>query len=224
MIPKDFRPASTHPPILRATLTELVERARAMPQAGERRILGITGAPGAGKSTLCAALALELGEGATAAVVPMDGFHLANQELARLGRQGRKGAPDTFDADGYAALLERLRRPSGQTIYAPFFDRSLEESIGSALPILAQTPLILAEGNYLLLDDGDWPRVRAAIDTVWFLDLPDDLRLTRLVRRHEAFGRSPQDAERWVAQVDQQNAELIGATRSRADLVIQLIE
>jgi pantothenate kinase len=154
----------------------------------------------------------------------MDGFHLANQELVRLGRRDRKGAPDTFDADGYAALLERLRRPAGQTIYAPFFDRAIEESIGSALPVLPQTPLIITEGNYLLLEDGDWPRVRAAIDAVWFLEVPDDLRLTRLVRRHETFGRSPEQAVRWVAQVDQRNAELIDATRRRADLIIQLVE
>ncbi|MFB9994724.1 transposase [Deinococcus oregonensis] len=91
----------------------------------------------------------------TAAVVPMDGFHLANQELGRLGRRNRKGAPDTFDPEGYAALLERLRQPAGQTIYAPVFDWALEEPIGSALPVFAETPLIITEGNSLLLGDGD---------------------------------------------------------------------
>ena len=118
---------------MRASLADLVTRARALMVPGERRILGLIGAPGAGKSTLCAALAGALGD--DAAVVGMDGFHLANAELERLGRRQRKGAPDTFDADGYAALLERLRQPVGQTIYAPIFNRDLEESIGSALPI-----------------------------------------------------------------------------------------
>ncbi|THF69727.1 nucleoside/nucleotide kinase family protein [Deinococcus sp. Arct2-2] len=215
----DLRP--TQPPILHATLAELVARAQALQVPGERGILGITGAPGAGKSTLCAALLEQLGQ--AAAVVPMDGFHLANQELARLGRRERKGAPDTFDAEGYAALLERLRQPKGHTIYAPVFDRSLEESIGSALPVLAETPLIVTEGNYLLLNEGGWPRVRAAIDAVWYLEVPDNLRLERLVRRHEVFGRSPEEAGRWVEQVDQRNAEVIGDTRDRADLIIQLV-
>lgn len=221
MTPSESNLSPARPPVLRASIPELVARAQTLQQDGQRRILGITGAPGAGKSTLCAALLEHLGQGT--AVVPMDGFHLANQELARLGRRQRKGAPDTFDADGYAALLERLRRQRGHTIYAPVFDRSLEESIGSALPVLAETPLIITEGNYLLLNEGEWPRVRAAIDEVWFLDVPDDLRLERLVRRHEVFGRSPEEAGRWVEQVDQRNAEVIDNTRDQADLIIQLM-
>lgn len=192
---------------------------------GERRVLGIVGAPGAGKSTLCAALMAglntpELGE--QAALVPMDGFHLANAELTRLGRRDRKGAPDTFDADGYAALLGRLRRPEGQTVYAPFFDRSLEESIGSALAVLPGAPLIVTEGNYLLLDTGGWGRVRSALDEVWYLEVPEDLRLSRLVRRHIEFGKAPEEAAEWAGRVDGRNAEMIQATRGRADLIVQL--
>ncbi|WP_425144917.1 nucleoside/nucleotide kinase family protein [Deinococcus sp.] len=208
-------------PVLRATLPELIARAQALMVPGERRILGITGAPGAGKSTVCAGLADALGAGAV--VVGMDGFHLANRELERLGRRQRKGAPDTFDMGGYAALLQHLRAPDGQTIYTPVFDRQLEESIGSAVPVPPQTPLIITEGNYLLLEGGGWERVAAALDEVWFLDLPDELRLPRLLRRHEQFGRSPEEAGRWVDAVDQRNAELIGRTRERADLIVQLI-
>ncbi|THF87294.1 nucleoside/nucleotide kinase family protein [Deinococcus sp. KSM4-11] len=207
-------------PVQHATVDELVVRARALIVPGERRVLGITGTPGAGKSTLCEALASALGE--VACVVPMDGFHLANEELRRLGRQDRKGAQDTFDAGGYAALLTRLRQNTGQVVYAPFFNRALEESIGSAIPVPPQTALILTEGNYLLLDEGEWRDVRAAIDEVWYLEIPDDLRLGRLVRRHETFGRSHDDAVAWVASVDQKNAALIEDTRSRADWVIQL--
>jgi len=216
------RTRSANPAVIQATAEDLVARARALVVAGERRILGITGAPGAGKSTLCALLTLALGEDAV--LVPMDGFHLANVELQRLGRRDRKGAPDTFDAGGYAALLERLRGARGETVYAPLFDRALEESIGSAIPVAAGTPLILTEGNYLLIEEGDWGRAGAAIDEVWFLDIPDELRRGRLVRRHRAFGKSADEAELWVDRVDGRNAELIDATRARADLIVRLTD
>ncbi|PNY79868.1 nucleoside/nucleotide kinase family protein [Deinococcus koreensis] len=208
------------PPALSLNLDDLVARARALIVPGQRRILGITGAPAAGKSTVCAALAAALGE--DAAVVPMDGFHLANGELVRLGRRDRKGAPDTFDAGGYAALLDRVRQERESTVYAPLFDRSLEESIGSAVPVFAHTPLIITEGNYLLLDGEAWRRARAAIDVVWYLDLPDEVRVARLVRRHESHGRSRDEAVAWAQQVDQRNAELIAGTRNRADLIVQV--
>ncbi|GGL87512.1 nucleoside/nucleotide kinase family protein [Deinococcus aerolatus] len=215
-------PHLASPETVRATLAELLARARATTVHGERRILGIVGAPGAGKSTLCAALAEELGAGA--ALVGMDGFHLANAELDRLGRRDRKGAPDTFDAGGYAALLERLRAEKDQTVYAPTFDRHLEASIGSAIAVPAGTPLILTEGNYLLLNDGAWGRVRPVLDAVWFLDLPDSVRLSRLHARHVAFGKAPDEAASWVETVDGPNAALIHATRARADLIVQLVE
>ena len=213
-------PQPAPPETVRATLTELLAWARATIVPGGRRILGIVGAPGAGKSTLCAALAEGLGT--DAALVGMDGFHLANAELERLGRRDRKGAPDTFDAGGYAALLERLRAEQDRTVYAPTFDRQLEESIGSAVPVHAGTPLILTEGNYLLLGGEDWARVRASLDAVWFLELPEDVRLARLLARHVAFGRAPADAQGWVEAVDGPNATTIHATRARADLIVQL--
>jgi pantothenate kinase len=208
------------PPAVQATVAELVARARALIVPGGRRVLGVVGAPGAGKSTLCAALMRELGE--QAALVPMDGFHLANAELLRLGRRDRKGAPDTFDAGGYAALLTRLRQAGGQTVYAPIFDRGMEEGIGSALPVSPTAPLIVTEGNYLLLEEGGWGQVRAALDEVWYLEVPESLRLSRLIARHIEFGKAPDKAEQWVQQVDEGNARLIAATRERADLIVQL--
>ena len=219
--------ASTHrrgtsaPGIVQATIPELVALARSLMVPGERRILGVTGTPGAGKSTLTAAMTAAIPE---AALVPMDGFHLANAELVRLGRRERKGAPDTFDADGYAALLGRLRQPQGQTIYAPLFDRQLEESVGSALPVSPDAPLIITEGNYLLLGTDGWERALAAIDQVWFLEVPDSLRVPRLIRRHQQFGKSAEGAAQWVQQVDEGNARLVQATRSRADLVVQIVD
>lgn len=206
------------PDVIAATLDELTVRARALPASGRRRILGITGAPGAGKTSLCTALALALGS----AVVGMDGFHLANVELDRLGRAARKGAPDTFDVDGYAACLERLRDSEDAIIYAPAFDRRLEESIAGAIAVAREIPLVLTEGNYLLLEAANWRRVRAAIDCVWFLDVDPELRRQRLVARHESHGRPSADAAEWVRTVDEPNAELIQRTKSHADLVVTL--
>lgn len=201
------------------TLPQLVDRARTLMIPGERRLLGLTGSPGAGKSTLAAALQAALGDGA--ALLPMDGFHLANEELRRLGRAGRKGAPDTFDAGGYAALLTRVRQQTEEVVYAPRFDRHLEESIGSALPIPRVAPLVITEGNYLLLD-GPWQAARAQLDEVWFLAPPDDLRRAQLIARHEAHGRDAQAAQAWVESVDDANAGLIARARDRADLVVRL--
>jgi pantothenate kinase len=150
----------------------------------------------------------------------MDGFHLANVELERLRRRGRKGAPDTFDSAGYVALLRRLRAQSGdEVVYAPEFRREIEEPIANAIPVFAQTRLIITEGNYLLLDDGPWARVRELLDEVWYVDIPDTLRVERLTRRHEQFGRSPEDAAAWVAGTDEPNARLIEASRGRASFV-----
>jgi pantothenate kinase len=199
---------------------ELIERARRLAVAGERRILGLTGAPGAGKSTLAEALVDAL-DGA-AVLVPMDGFHLANVELERLGRRDRKGAADTFDAAGYAALLRRLRDPAERTVYAPIFRREIEEPIACAIPVQPETPLVVTEGNYLLLDQGCWSPLRGLLDEVWFLAPPEDVRLDRLVRRHEAFGKTPEAAVAWAHGTDQRNAELVASTMARADLVIQL--
>ncbi|MFF4850879.1 nucleoside/nucleotide kinase family protein [Streptomyces sp. NPDC001194] len=200
--------------------TELEERARALAASGARRILGITGPPGAGKSTLAARLARALGP-ERAVVVPMDGFHLAQAELERLGRADRKGAPDTFDAAGYAALLTRLRTPAAAAVYAPAFDRSLEEPVAGSIPVGPAVRLVITEGNYLLHEAGEWAAVRALLDEVWFLAPDDALRVRRLVDRHVRHGKEPAHAEEWVARSDEANARLIAPGRSRADLVVE---
>ncbi|WUP96619.1 nucleoside/nucleotide kinase family protein [Streptomyces sp. NBC_00247] len=208
-------------------LAPLTARARALVVPGRRRILGIAGPPGAGKSTLAAAL-VEALDG-TAVLVPMDGFHLAGAELERLGRAARKGAPDTFDAAGYTALLRRLREPgtdrhatdSGETVYAPAFDRALEEPIAGSVAVEPGTSLVVTEGNYLLHDDGPWAPVRGLLDEVWYVEIDPDLRVRRLVDRHVRFGRPRPDAERWVADSDEANARLVEAGRDRADLVVR---
>jgi len=211
------------------TLGDLVRRARALAIPGERHILGIVGAPGAGKSTVAGQIVSALGP-ESAVLVAMDGFHLANVVLESLGRRDRKGAHDTFDDAGYANLLQRLHRSAPgraqaddtEIVYAPEFRREIEEPIGSAIPVPAQTPLVITEGNYLLLDRDAWPRARACLDEVWFLSPGNDIRLQRLVHRHEAYGKSPDEARAWALGTDQRNAELIESTAGAADLVIRL--
>jgi pantothenate kinase len=205
---------------------DLLDRARSLVAGGRRAVLGITGSPGAGKTTLAEYLLAALADspppgvtaGAWVAHVPMDGFHLADVELERLGRAGRKGAPDTFDAAGYAALLRRLHDDADETVYAPAFERTIEQPIAGSIPVPPDARLIISEGNYLLLPDGDWPSVR--FDEVWFCDLDPDERLRRLVARHERFGKDPAAALDWATGVDQPNADLIESTRSRATLVV----
>ena len=188
---------------------------------GRRKLLGLVGAPGAGKSTLAAALLIALGE--RAQVVPMDGFHLANVELQRLGRADRKGAPDTFDSAGYVALLQRLRtQRDDEIVYAPEFRREIEEPVAGAIAVLPATQLVITEGNYLLHDAGAWDGVAGLLDEVWYVDVDDALREARLVRRHRQFGRSEEDARAWVEQTDAPNARLIAATRMRAHHVLTL--
>lgn len=212
---------------MRLTTGELVERATELVAgaflAGETRVLGITGPPGAGKSTLSAALVDGLGRG-TAVVVGMDGFHLSNAVLEAQGSRGRKGAIDTFDDAGYAVLIDRLadRRPGGPPVYAPEFRREIEEPVAAGT-VVASEPLVVTEGNYLLAPTGAWPAARARMAEVWYLDLPDAERLRRLVERHRAFGKPLPDAEAWASGSDQRNAELIATTRDAADLIVEWV-
>lgn len=201
-------------------LPDLTARAHRLARTGRRLVLGIAGPPGAGKSTLAARITDALGP--LAVLVPMDGFHLAQAELARLGRAGRKGAPDTFDAAGYVALLHRLRAPEpGTVVYAPAFDRSLEEPVAGAVPVPPDVPLVITEGNYLLYGEGPWAPVRGLLDEAWYLDPGDAVRVPRLVARHVRYGKDRAEAERWVARSDEANARLVAAGRDRADLVVR---
>ncbi|MFJ8013343.1 nucleoside/nucleotide kinase family protein [Streptomyces sp. NPDC096339] len=207
------------------TTSELVARAATLAargggsSRGSRRILGIAGPPGAGKSTLAARLAEALGPD-TAVVVPMDGFHLAQAELARLGRADRKGAPDTFDAAGYVALLRRLRGSDAATVYAPAFDRSIEEPVAGSIRVDPGVPLVITEGNYLLHDEGEWASVRPLLDEAWYLAPAEELRVRRLVDRHVRHGKDREYARAWVTRSDEPNARLVAPGRHRADLVV----
>jgi pantothenate kinase len=183
-----------------------------MPVPPPVRLLGLTGAPGAGKTTYAASLGLP--------VVPMDGFHYADVELVRRGLLDAKGAPDTFDAPGYAALLRRVRAGEPDVV-APSFDRGLEQPLAGAIAVPA-AGTVVTEGNYLLLDEPRWRAVRAEVDVIWHLHLDDAVRRERLVARHVEFGKTPDEARAWVARVDDANARLVEAAAARADLVVEL--
>ena len=198
----------------------LVARARALAELGQRRILALVGPPGGGKSTAARVIADALG--AAAVLVPMDGFHLAQDELERLGRRERMGAPDTFDAAGYVALLRRLRDPRERVVYAPEFRREVEEPFAGAIAIPASVPLVVTEGNYLLLAEGDWAGVRPLLDAAWYVETDEQERIERLIARHIRFGKSPDHARAWTLGTDQRNAELVAATKARADAVVEL--
>jgi pantothenate kinase len=209
-----------------------VTAALALADAPGRALLGITGAPGSGKSTYAEWLVAAVNRtGRSAVLVPMDGFHLAQAALQSLGLVDVKGAPTTFDVAGYVELLRRVRDPADEVIWAPRFDRDLEDAIAASVPIEPTVELVVTEGNYLLLDDGDgdagdgWSAVRTCLDQVWFLDLPDEVRIARLAARHERYGMAAGEAvARATRGTDGRNAVLVQGTRERADLIVHVAD
>jgi pantothenate kinase len=195
------------------------ERVTAWLTSGERHLLGLVSPPGGGKSSFANALAEAWHP--LIQVVPMDGFHLANQQLALQGRAQRKGAVDTFDGDGFVNLIQRLKTQApGEVVYAPDFRRELEEPVAGAIAVQASTRLVVTEGNYLLNDERPWHEVRRLVDEVWYLDVDDDVRRARLLQRHMRFGRSRAEALRWIDEVDEPNAVRIAAQRQHADFFV----
>jgi pantothenate kinase len=209
------------------SLAERADKLSAGLPSGRRLLLGIAGAPGSGKSTLAAALVRRLSGGrsglqAPVAHVPMDGFHLADAALDYLGLRDRKGAPETFDAGGYAALLERIA--AGEQVWAPAFERELEQPLAPSIPVTATTSVVISEGNYLLLPHPAWQAARAHFAEVWYCQVDEDVRRERLVARHVQFGKPTDAARAWVSSVDEPNAALVAATASSADLVVDLTD
>jgi pantothenate kinase len=206
-----------------ATADLLARDAIALVGDSSRAILGIAGSPGAGKSTLVDVLvaAIRAIKGDDwVAHIPVDGFHLADAQLDRIGARGRKGAPDTFDAAGYAHVLERVKAEVDDPVYVPGFERTLEQPLAAALVVLPSARLVVTEGNYLLLDRPHWARARLAMDAVWFVVSEEATRVERLLARHIQFGKTANEAQVWIADTDQRNAELVAGTVAGADRVI----
>ncbi|HEY4609874.1 MAG TPA: nucleoside/nucleotide kinase family protein, partial [Ilumatobacteraceae bacterium] len=206
------------PTVMEMDAEQAVRRAAAMATAGQT-LLGIAGCPGAGKSTMSAAI---LERVSSSVVVPMDGFHMLNDDLVRLGRRNRKGAPDTFDVAAYIAQLDQVRRQDRLPVLAPRYDRAASAPVPDAIIIEPDVALVITEGNYLLLNTPPWDAVRPLLDEVWFVDLDDEVRVPRLIARHIEFGKSPHEAREWVLRSDEANAAVVAATRQRADVVVHV--
>jgi len=192
-----------------------------MDKSNKRIVIGVVGKPGAGKSTLTSQLISNLPKD-SAVLIPMDGYHLSNKQLAKLGISDRKGAFDTFDSDGFVKLLKSVNRESEKDIYFPVFYREIEESYAADGVVPANTKLVITEGNYLLLDQGGWEAVRGELDEVWYIDVDDRLRLDRLTKRHQSYGRNYEEAFAWASGSDEKNAELVAKTRDKADVIVEI--
>ncbi len=205
--------------ILLTSINEVVNRAQSL-MSGERKVIGLIGKPGAGKSTLSAQLIEQLGD--QAAILNMDGYHLSNLALRELGRADRKGAPDTFDALGFTEILQRVKNKVDQNIYFTVFDRAIEESIAAQGVITPEIKLVITEGNYLLHNENNWGGVKKLLDESWFIEVDDQIRIERLVSRHHKFGKSNADAHSWATGSDENNAKVVARTRYLADVIIKL--
>ena len=217
-------PSQAHEPAASAQLSALARRVIALVPEHGRILVGIAGSPGAGKTTLAMNVAARVNEllgGIEIAVhLPMDGFHFANATLDRLGRHDRKGAIDTFDGWGFVALLRRLLTEYDHTVYAPSFNRNVDEGIAAEIAVLPSNRVVIVEGNYLLADTEPWSQITSLLAESWFCETSEAERLRRLVDRHERHGRSPEAALAWAESVDGKNAALIEATRPRATRIV----
>lgn len=196
-------------------------------QESQRFILGIVGAPGAGKSTLASNLCNEINSQSAdepAIIVPMDGFHYSNEHLIELRLLPLKGIPATFDAQGFVALLDKVRKTKNASVFCPRFDRSIEASIANDIEVKPQHKLIIVEGNYLLLDEEPWNKIVQYLDQSWFIDCAIDVILPRLIQRHIDGGKSAKDAQLKVESTDLPNAKIIDATKSRATRILECLQ
>lgn len=199
--------------------TALSDRIRARAGTG-RTIVAIAGAPGSGKSTLAEGLVERLNAETPglAAVLPMDGFHYDDLYLVPAGLRPRKGAPETFDVDGLRHVLMRLRARDEATVAVPVFDRALEIARAGARLIPASVPVIVAEGNYLLLDRAPWAALRPLFELTVLLDVPEPVLRARLTQRWAGFGLDAAEIAAKLEENDLPNGRLIRTESVAPDL------
>ncbi|MFC9495153.1 nucleoside/nucleotide kinase family protein [Streptomyces sp. NPDC056982] len=202
-------------------ISRLTAEARKLTASGPRVLLGIAGPPGAGKSTLARALVERIGE--QAAYLPLDGFHLANAQLERLGLTARKGSEPSFDVRGYVALLRRVLDDTAADIYVPDYDRTLHEPVAARHLVPPAARLVVTEGNYLACDLPGWREARELMAGCWYVEAPVEVRQVRLVERQLAGGRDAAGARAWVAGNDAPNGELVETSRERCDRILSMI-
>ena len=200
----------------RVDVGDLPARIRSRAGGRDRFLVGLVGPPGCGKSTVAAAMSVELG----APIAPMDGYHLPNEVLDERGHRDVKGAPHTFDVDAFVAMLHTLR--DGNDVWLPDFDRTVDEPRPDRIYIPAGAPIVIIEGNYLLLSERPWDEVADLLDVVGYIDVDPHVRIQRLIDRHVEFGKTPDEARLFVHASDERNAALIEAARHRADIDIVL--
>ena len=206
-------------PTLVSNLVDQLTQRLTADGAPERLLVGLVGAPGSGKSTIAEQLKTGLkAAGVFAGLVAMDGFHLSNAVLDELGRRNRKGAPDTFDVEGYLATLDRVRADGAPQVFAPAYRRDMHESVAAG-SIVSGTGVVVTEGNYLALETRGWGAARERIDLLIHIDVPEEVLVLRLINRHEEFGKNPLAAGHWVRTVDLPNARLIATSVHRCDEV-----
>jgi pantothenate kinase len=186
-----------------------------------RTLIGIVGKPGAGKSTVVEEISKKF-DSKTVSIIPMDGFHLSNEELISLGRRDRKGAPDTFNVEGFTSLIKRVKSDSNVDHMFPIFHREIEASIADEGMVPKESKVVVIEGNYLFSEDHNWDGIYPLLDHTWFIEIKDEVRLERLIARHIRFGKTPEEAEAWSRGSDETNARFIGLTAYRAENLIKL--
>ncbi|GGV31797.1 nucleoside/nucleotide kinase family protein [Streptomyces longisporoflavus] len=209
--------ASGHTP----GLTALARDALRLTADRPRALLGIAGPPGAGKSTFARALVEEIGE--SAAYLPLDGFHLSNDQLERLSLTSRKGSEPSFDVRGYVALLTRVLQDTGHDIYVPDYDRTLHEPIAARHRVPPTARLVVTEGNYLACDLPGWREARELMAECWYVRAPAEVRQQRLIERQLAGGRTAEGAAAWVATNDGPNGELVEKSSHRCGRIVSTI-
>ena len=194
----------------------LVQRIKTL-SGQDRKLIAIAGAPGSGKSTLAEDLAHKLGP--TAAVMPMDGFHLDNDTLHAMELFHRKGAPETFDADGFVALIKRLR--GDDTVPYPTFDRDADRTVPDGGQINETTRIVLVEGNYLLLNQFPWDSLAGLFDMTVRLVVNHETLAARLITRWIDHGLSPENARDRALGNDMVNVRYVDAHSFDPDYVIR---